>query len=179
MRKSHPGGVRDTLGVAAARTDRARPAGRTELVIVGVVEVVAVLAYTSRDASFHWFVHFFVGAAAALLLTAVATLLLRRPLRHIGAAVLCGHAIAAFPDVLFLLGVAHARWMDVFLGHIWSHHIPGGLWTLYAGFLTALAGYLLALTACRYTKAVGSAPAHPELEAHPPTRSSQSASPDH
>lgn len=128
--------------IAACRPRRLPPA-QTTLVLAG--EGVLLAAYASQDAVYHWLIHFLVGGAAALLLTAATSLVHRRALGHIGAAVFTGHAVAAFPDALFLLGVAHARWMDVFLGHLSSHDVPGGLWTLYAAFLTALAGYLLTL----------------------------------
>jgi hypothetical protein len=36
--------------------------------------------------------------------------------------------------------------MDLFLAHISSHDVPGGLWTtLYTTFLVALAAYLLSI----------------------------------
>jgi len=30
------------------------------------------------------------------------------------------------PDLLFRAGVPHEEWMNLFLGHIWVHYIPGG-----------------------------------------------------
>lgn len=36
------------------------------------------------------------------------------------------HLVAMAPDLAFRAGVPHYRWMDVFLGHISSHYVPGG-----------------------------------------------------
>lgn len=65
------------------------------------------------------------------------------PIRPAG--VLLGHVIAVIPDVLFADGLAHEQWMDLFLAHISSHDVPGGLWTLYTTFLVALAAYLISI----------------------------------
>jgi hypothetical protein len=57
-----------------------------------------------------------------------------------------GHLYAMFPDLLFSTGhVAHQRWMDVFLGHISTHFVPGRNLTWYVVFLAATAVYLGAL----------------------------------
>jgi len=50
------------------------------------------------------------------------------------------------PDLLFRGGVPHYRWMDVFLGHVAAHYLPGGdpAWLLIA--LACTAGYVTALT---------------------------------
>lgn len=54
-----------------------------------------------------------------------------------------GHVIAMFPDILWNRLVAtHEPWMDIFLGHISVHFIPGRNWTWYAIFLISLAFYL-------------------------------------
>jgi len=58
------------------------------------------------------------------------------PIRPAG--VLLGHVIAVIPDVLFADGLAHEQWMDLFLAHISSHDVPGGLWTLYTGVFPLL-----------------------------------------
>ena len=57
-----------------------------------------------------------------------------------------GHAVAMFPDFLFEAGIAHRRWMDVFLGHLSTHFIPGRNWTWCGIFLLALATYLWILS---------------------------------
>ena len=50
------------------------------------------------------------------------------------------------PDLLFRVGVPHYRWMDVFLGHVAAHYLPGGdlAWLLIA--LACTGAYLAALT---------------------------------
>ena len=59
--------------------------------------------------------------------------------------VFLGHVAAMFPDFLFTGGTAHERWMDMFLGHISTHFVPGRNVTWFALFLLALATYLTAL----------------------------------
>jgi hypothetical protein len=86
-----------------------------------------------------------VGASAALILMGAVTLRTHRPVPLPLVWVVLGHLLAAFPDVLFIAGVAHERWMDVFLGHVSSHFVPGRNLTWYAVFLAALAAYLVAL----------------------------------
>jgi len=60
------------------------------------------------------------------------------------------HLLAMLPDVLFFLALApHEPWMDVFLGHISAHELPGGdegwlvLALLASGAYAALLGALL------------------------------------
>ncbi len=55
------------------------------------------------------------------------------------------HMYAIVPDLLFIAGVAHERWMNVFLGHLSGHFVPGRNWTWYAVLLIALAVYLALL----------------------------------
>lgn len=69
----------------------------------------------------------------------------RRPVPYPLVWPLLAHLVAMFPDLLFAGGDAHARWMDVFLGHITSHFVPGRNLTWYVVFLTALAYYLVEL----------------------------------
>jgi hypothetical protein len=53
--------------------------------------------------------------------------------------------VAMFPDFLFTAGMVHERWIDVFLGHISTHFVPGRNLTWFAVFLAALAVYLAVL----------------------------------
>jgi hypothetical protein len=56
---------------------------------------------------------------------------------------LAGHAIAMFPDILWNFQLLHHQsWMDIFLGHISSHFVPGRNWSWYVIFLICLAIYL-------------------------------------
>lgn len=54
------------------------------------------------------------------------------------------HLFAITPDLLFAAGIAHRRWMDIFLGHVGSHFVPGRNLTWYVVFLASLAAYLVA-----------------------------------
>ena len=113
------------------------------------VELALYASYRGHDARFHWFTHFFVGSAAALIVMAAVSARTRRPVRAPLLWPLAAHLYAALPDFLFLGGTAHARWMDVFLGHIGSHFVPGRNVTWYVAFLAALALYLAVLDRAR------------------------------
>ena len=52
------------------------------------------------------------------------------------------HVAAMFPDFLFTAGVAHEPWMDLFLGHLSTHFVPGRNLTWFVVFLVALGAYL-------------------------------------
>ncbi len=118
-------------------------------VIAVLIEVGLYLSYRGHDARFHWFTHFFVGASAALAVMAAMTLRTRRAVPYPLVWVVVAHLVAMFPDVLFIAGRAHQRWMDIFLGHISSHFVPGRNLTWYLVFLTALALFLAALDRTR------------------------------
>ncbi len=111
-------------------------------VLAVVVEVALFSSYRGHDAKFHWFTHFFVGASAALVVMVGVALRTRRPVPLPLVWPLAGHLFAMFPDVLFNAGVAHQRWMDVFLGHVSAHFVPGRNLTWYLVFLASLAAYL-------------------------------------
>lgn len=110
-----------------------------------VVEVGLYASYRGHDARFHWFTHFFVGAAAALIIMSVVTAQSRRPVPLPLVWVLLGHLVAMAPDLAFMAGVAHRQWMDLFVGHVSSHAAPGRNWTWYIVFLAALGAYLAIL----------------------------------
>jgi hypothetical protein len=113
------------------------------------VEIGLYASYRGHDARFHWFTHFFVGASAALLAMAVVAAVRRRPVPLPLVWVLVGHLVAMAPDLAFVAGEAHRWWMDVFLGHISSHFVPGRNWTWYSVFLGSLAAYLVVLDRLR------------------------------
>ncbi len=116
-----------------------------ETVLAAVGEAVLLATYASQDAVYHWLTHLLAGGTAALTALAALAAVRRRPVRSAPLWVLLGHVIAVIPDVLFADGLAHEQWMDLFLAHISSHDVPGGLWTLYTTFLVALAAYLLSI----------------------------------
>jgi hypothetical protein len=114
------------------------------LVAIGF-EIYLYSAYRAHEARFHWFTHFFVGASVALLIMAAVAWRTGRPVRWPLIWLILGHLVAMFPDFLFSAGIAHQHWMDIFLGHLSTHFIPGRNWTWYAIFLASLAAYLAVL----------------------------------
>ncbi len=114
-------------------------------VIAVLAEVGLYASYRGHDARFHWFTHFFVGAAVALVVMAVVAARTRSPVPLPLVWSFLTHVVAMFPDFLFAAGLAHYRWMDVFLGHISTHFVPGRNLTWFVVFLVALAAYLVVL----------------------------------
>lgn len=107
------------------------------------MEAFLYFSYQQNDGSFHWFLHFFVGASTALIVMGLITVLSGRIVRHPLLWVFVGHVVAMLPDILWnFLVTAHEPWMDLFLGHITAHFIPGRNGTWYAIFLASLAFYL-------------------------------------
>lgn len=118
-------------------------------VMAVLVEIGLYLSYRGHDARFHWFTHFFVGASTALLVMVAMTFRTRRPVPFPLVWPLIAHVFAMIPDLLFAGGIVHERWMDVFLGHVSSHYIPGRNVTWYTVFVAALAGYLVVVDRTR------------------------------
>jgi len=114
-----------------------------------VIEIALYASYQGEDGRFHWFTHFFVGAAFALVVMTLVAKRTARPVRLPLVWLLVGHLVAMAPDFAFLEGMAHGRWMDVFLAHVSSHYVSGRNWTWYAVFLTALAAYLVVVDSLR------------------------------
>jgi 4-hydroxybenzoate polyprenyltransferase len=113
--------------------------------IAVLAEVALYASYRGHDARFHWFTHFFVGTSVALVAMAGVAARTRRPVPLPLVWPFLAHVVAMFPDFLFTAGIAHRRWMDVFLGHISTHFVPGRNLTWFAVFLLALAAYLAVL----------------------------------
>jgi hypothetical protein len=113
--------------------------------VAGLLELGLYHSYAGHDARFHWFTHFFVGASAALVVMTAVAWYRRRPVRVPLAWVIAGHLVAMFPDFLFTAGIAHRRWMDVFLGHISTHFVVGRNLTWYLVFAATLGAYLVVL----------------------------------
>ena len=109
------------------------------------VEAALYWSYRGHDAQFHWFTHLFVGASVALVAMAALTLRTGRPVPYPLAWPVLGHLFAMAPDLAFNAGVAHQRWMDVFVGHISTHFVPGRNLTWYAVLLVSLGVYLVAV----------------------------------
>jgi hypothetical protein len=111
-----------------------------------LVEVGLYSSYRGHDARFHWFLHFFVGASTALLGMAAVAWRTRRPVPLPLVWPVLVHLVAMSPDLLFTAGYAHRRWMDVVLGHISTHYLPGRDITWYVVFAAALGLYLVVVS---------------------------------
>ena len=109
------------------------------------VEVYLYIGYRVHEARFHWFTHFFVGASFALLIMAAVTARTGRSIPYPLLWPILSHLLAMFPDILFTAGIAHERWMDIFLGHLSTHFVPGANITWFIVFLASLATYLIVL----------------------------------
>ena len=114
-----------------------------------LVQVGLYLSYRGHDARFHWFTHFFVGASFALVVMSAVSARTHRAVPYPLVWPLLAHLLAMVPDLAFAAGQAHRRWMDVFLGHISTHFVPGRNLTWYVVFLASLALYLLTLDRAR------------------------------
>jgi len=121
------------------------------LVAAAVAELALYASYQGEDGRFHWFTHFLVGTTFVLVVMALVAKATGRPVRLPYVWLLLGHLVAMAPDFAFVEGVAHGRWMDVFLGHVSSHYIAGRNWTWYGVFLAALGAYLVVLDSLRPT----------------------------
>jgi len=132
-----------------------------------MVEIALYLSYRSHDARFHYVTHLFVGASTALVIMAVVAWRLRRPVPYPLVWPVLGHVFAMVPDLLFAAGTAHYRWMDVFLGHISTHFVPGRNLTWAIVFLAALGTYLSVLARVGHPATPG--PARREQHASLPT----------
>lgn len=117
-----------------------------QLVLLVVVEVLLFHSYRDHEADFHWAAHFLVGLSAAALFNLVWLAIKGAPARGLLISILLGHLFAMAPDLIFNAGVAHAPWMNLFLGHIWVHYIPGGNTTLLGIALLASGAYAGCLT---------------------------------
>ncbi|MDQ3570524.1 MAG: hypothetical protein M3396_07870 [Actinomycetota bacterium] len=136
-----------TPAAAADRSSALRVCLWCVIAVLGEIGLYA--SYRGHDARFHWFTHFFVGASLALVVMALVAARTRRPVPLPLVWPLLGHVVAMFPDFLFAGGIAHQRWMDVFLGHISTHFVPGRNLTWYLVFLACLAAYLAVLDRLR------------------------------
>lgn len=118
-----------------------------QLALLVVAEIALFASYDVHEARFHWATHFLVGLTFASLVLLIRLLLTGAPgPRFLLLPVLGFHLYAMAPDLLFRGGVPHYGWMDVFLGHVAAHHLPGGddSWLVIA--LLAAGAYVVALS---------------------------------
>lgn len=119
-----------------------------QLVLLVAAEVALYASYDVHDARFHWATHFLVALAFASVVLLLRLLVTGVPgPRLLLPAVLAFHVFAMAPDFMFRGGVPHYRWMDVFLGHVAVHDIPGGDGTWLVIALVCLGLWVGALTA--------------------------------
>jgi len=119
-----------------------------QLLLLVVAESALYASYDVHDARFHWATHFLVGLAFASLVLLVRLLITGAPGPRLLLAVVLGfHLFAMTPDILFREGIPHQRWMNVFLGHIIVHDMPGGDGSWLVVALTFLGLFVAALTA--------------------------------
>jgi pimeloyl-ACP methyl ester carboxylesterase len=119
-----------------------------QLGVLVAAEVLLFASYGAHDARFHWATHFLVGLAFASLWCLARLLLTGAPgPRFLLMTVLGFHLYAMLPDLLFRGGVPHYRWMDVFLGHVAAHYVPGGDFTWFVVAALCAGLYAAALTA--------------------------------
>lgn len=132
-----------------------------QLVVLVLAEIALFASYGAHDAQFHWATHFLVALTAAAVFLLAWLLRTGAPgPRLLLLPVLGFHLYAMTPDLLFRIGVPHAAWMEVFLGHLIVHHLPGGDrgWLVIA--LTCSAVYVTALSRwlrARWTEALAPA----------------------
>ena len=131
----------------AYRPLRPRSLG-VQMVVLVLAEIGLYASYAGHDARFHWATHFLVALAytSLLLLARLAVTGAPGP-RYLLLTLLGFHLYAMAPDLVFRGGIPHYPWMNVFLGHVAVHYLPGGdiSWLLIA--LTCAGTYVAALTA--------------------------------
>lgn len=124
--------------------------GRTlllQLTILAAGELALYDAYRGEQAGVHWTVHLLVGLTAAAVWNLGVLLVKAAPARGQLISILVFHVYAIFPDLLFDAGAPHARSMDVFLGHLSVHYLPGGERSWLAIGLASFGIYVVVLTA--------------------------------
>lgn len=113
--------------------------------VLVLAEIVLFRAYGAFDSAFHWAAHFLVAVALTAVVLCAYLLVAGRPAPGQLLTVLGLHLYAMFPDLLFRWGIPHARWMNVFAGHVAVHYLPGGDRSWLAVAVLAVAGYVLLL----------------------------------
>lgn len=118
-----------------------------QLTILVIAEVLVFQTYSVHDARFHWATHFLVALIAAAVVSLVVLEVRGAPgPRFLLLLVLALHLFAMAPDLVFRAGAPHAPWMDVFLGHITAHYLPGGDTAWLAIAILAVGVYVLTLS---------------------------------
>lgn len=121
--------MKPTAGWTLAYRPLRVPGLLVQLVVLVGAELLLFASYRGHEASFHWATHFLVGMSMAALTNLAWLAVKGAPARWQLLSVLVWHLYAMFPDLLFSAGIPHDDWMDIFLGHISSHYVPGGAYT--------------------------------------------------
>lgn len=131
------------LRIPGNRAPRSRlPALVSWCALAAGVDIILYISYFAHQHRFRWLTHLFVGSSVALLVMSVVAWRTGRPVRLPLVWLIVGHLFGIVPDLLFKEGAEHRRWMDVFLGHLSTHFVPGHNWTWYTILLASLALYL-------------------------------------
>lgn len=117
-----------------------------QLAVLAVAEVLLFASYRGHEASFHWATHFLAAMTVWAAVNLAVLVLKGAPGRGQLLSLLAWHLFAMFPDFLFSgAEVPHDDWMDVFLAHITSHYMPGGVYTWLFSALVVSALYVIVL----------------------------------
>ena len=121
--------------------------GLWQFAVLIAVEAVLFQRYDAEQARFHWSTHFLDALAFTSLVLLARLWVAGRPgPRNILLTLLAFHVYAIVPDLMFSEGSAHTMWMNVFLGHIAEHYLPGGALGWLAVALALSGTYAAALT---------------------------------
>ena len=128
------------------------------LAAAGAGEAVVAQAYVARGTTWHLLLHTLIGLGLGLAAGAVASALAPhrnlaryrleqrgKPFGPVRWAV-AGQLVSIVPDLLFaIIQIPHARWMDVFVGHITIHLVPAPLLVALAVFLLGSSAWFAAV----------------------------------
>ena len=129
-----------------------------QLAVLVAVEATLFARYDAEQARFHWSTHFLDALAFTSLVLLARLWIAGRPgPRYLLLTLLAFHVYAIVPDLMFSEGSAHTMWMNVFLGHIAEHYLPGGALAWLAVALALSGAYAVALTLWLRRRWAGSA----------------------
>ena len=128
------------------------------LAAAGAGEAVVAQAYVTRGTTWHLLLHTLIGLGLGLAAGAAVSSLTQsrsgsgrrpeqegRPFGPVRWAV-AGQLVSIVPDLLFaVIRIPHARWMDVFVGHITIHLVPAPLLVALAVFLLGSSAWFAAV----------------------------------
>ncbi len=131
-----------------------------QLTILVIAEVLLFQTYSVHDARFHWATHFLVAVIAAAVVLMVLLRVRGAPGPRFPLLLILGlHLFAMAPDLVFRVGAPHAAWMDIFLGHVSVHYLPGGDTTWLVVATIAVGAYVVLLTRWLRARSRGAAAA--------------------